>query len=124
MSDVLIDLESARDGLPIHVVRGGDYDGWIERQPPFAKAWLQSVGFQAKPGRSSLVPGADWTLEDCQPAPLPQVMPDLAGLELAPAGSGGALEPERVVRPPPEVPGLSLDESDTDGDRAPANRPD
>jgi hypothetical protein len=50
-------------------------------------------------------------------------MPDLEDLTLAPPGSGGNLEPERKVTPPPEVPGLSLAEPDSDDETAPIPKP-
>ena len=70
-------------------------------------------------GDLSLVAGDDWTLEDCQPPPLPMVVPDLEGLELTEPDSGGPLEPEREVRPPPAVPGLSMEDPDGGQDGPP-----
>jgi hypothetical protein len=45
----------------------------------------------------SLVPGDDWTLEDCEPPPTPIPEPDLSYLTLAPA------EPDDVDRGRPEA---------------------
>lgn len=42
----------------------------------------------------SLVPGLDWTLEDCQPSPSPVQLPDTSNLELV------APEPDEVEGPP------------------------
>lgn len=52
---------------------GGD----LEEPPP-------SVSIELDISYLSLVPGYDWTLEDCQPLPTPIPLPDLSYLSLVP----------------------------------------
>ncbi|MDH3662259.1 MAG: leucyl aminopeptidase family protein [Alphaproteobacteria bacterium] len=62
MPDCLIDSESDGPCLPIYTVQADDYPTWLEAQPDVAKAWLESIGFEAKAGRSALMPGDDGQL--------------------------------------------------------------
>jgi len=55
-----------------------------------------------------LVPGQDWTLEDCQPLPLPEVQPDISGLDLAKPVDASHIPPEPPPAPLPDISDLSL----------------
>jgi hypothetical protein len=59
-------------------------------------------------GDLDLVAGMDWSLEDCQPAPLPLVMPDLDGLDLAALDDASHIPPEPPPAPLPDTSALSL----------------
>jgi len=60
-------------------------------------------------GDIDLVPGQDWSLEDCQPPPLPSVMPDLEGLDLAAPDDQSHIPPEPPPRPLPDISALTLE---------------
>lgn len=62
MPDCLIEAADDAPCLPLHSVPAADFDAWLDTQPETAKAWLTSIGFEAKPGRSSLLPGSDGAL--------------------------------------------------------------
>jgi leucyl aminopeptidase len=62
MPDCLIEQAGERPALPLHSVAAADVDGWLEKQPASVKAWLDSTGFKAKPGRSATFPGPDGAL--------------------------------------------------------------
>jgi hypothetical protein len=51
--------------------------GALEEPPP-------SVSLDLDISYLSLVPGDDWTLEDCEPPPTPIPLPDLSYLTLVP----------------------------------------
>jgi leucyl aminopeptidase len=47
------------DARPLWAMPKSRYQAWLERQPEPARAWLEGSGFEAKPGSSALLPGAD-----------------------------------------------------------------
>ncbi len=59
--------------------------GFLEEPPP-------SVSLELDISYLSLVPGYDWTLEDCDPPPTPIPLPDLSYLTLVPLPES---EPQR-----------------------------
>ena len=63
MLDCLIDSEGDGPCLPIHTVAAGDYAEWLAARSEHVKAWLESIGFEGKAGRSALLPGGDGRLE-------------------------------------------------------------
>ena len=44
---------------PVHAIAAGGYRDWLSGQPAHVRAWLEGSQFEAKPGRSALLPGAD-----------------------------------------------------------------
>ncbi|MEM7041266.1 MAG: leucyl aminopeptidase family protein, partial [Pseudomonadota bacterium] len=62
MPDCLIDSQGETPCLPIHTVAAAGFAGWLDAQPDRTKAWLDSTGFEAKAGRSALLPGDDGRL--------------------------------------------------------------
>jgi hypothetical protein len=58
--------------------------------------------------RLDLVPGQDWTLEDCQPLPLAELTPDISALDLAAPGDTTHNPPEPPARPLPDISGIGL----------------
>ena len=82
MPDCLIQAAEETPCLPLHSVPKEDVDTWLETQPETAKTWLDSIGFEAKPGRSSLLPGPDGTLTGALVIPSsPPSLWDYAGLQ-------------------------------------------
>ncbi len=63
MPDCLIDKAGDRPALTLHHVATRDFDAWLSAQPETIKAWLDSIGFKPKAGRSALLPGAGGALE-------------------------------------------------------------
>ncbi|MGI9508380.1 MAG: leucyl aminopeptidase family protein [Geminicoccaceae bacterium] len=61
--DCLIDKEGDGPCLPIHAITENDYSAWLGARSDTVKAWLDSIGFKGKAGRSALMPGADGKLE-------------------------------------------------------------
>ncbi len=57
-----------------------------------------------------LVPGQDWSLEDCQPAALPLVMPDIDDLSLAARDDESHIPPEPLPLPLPDISSMELEE--------------
>ena len=49
----------ASETRPIWIVRASEYRDWLGGQPEHVRAWLDGSAFEAKAGRSALVPGAD-----------------------------------------------------------------
>jgi hypothetical protein len=62
----------------------------------------------------SLVPGQDWSLEDCQPPPLPIVEPDISELDLAEPDDTSHIPPEPPPLPLPDISELSLQPAEDD----------
>jgi hypothetical protein len=56
----------------------------------------------------SLVTGQDWSLEDCQLPPLPQVLPDIEDLQLAPPGEPIPAPAEAEAPALPDISGMRL----------------
>jgi leucyl aminopeptidase len=48
---------------PVFVLPAGSYPAWLTEQPEWVRAWLEGSGFEAKVGRSALLPGADGAVE-------------------------------------------------------------
>lgn len=69
-------------------------------------------------GDLSMVDGKDWTLEDCQPAALPKVMPDLDSLALAGKDDESHIPPEPPPLPMPDFNGMTLEPRQTASDDA------
>ena len=51
--------EAGSRARPVYVVAAGKYRDWLAGQPAHVRAWLEGSQFEAKPGRSALLPGAD-----------------------------------------------------------------
>jgi leucyl aminopeptidase len=47
------------DARPLWAVSKSRYPAWLERQARPVKSWLEGSGFEAKPGSTTLLPGAD-----------------------------------------------------------------
>ncbi len=62
MPDCLIETEGDSPCLPIHTVPAVDYANWLDAQSDTIKAWLESIRFEAKAGRSAIMPGNDGKL--------------------------------------------------------------
>lgn len=60
-------------------------------------------------GDLSMVESRDWTLEDCQPPPLPEVIPDIDDLELAAPDDESHIPPEPPPLPLPDISGMRLE---------------
>ncbi len=56
-----------------------------------------------------LIQEQDWTLEDCQPLPLPEVELDISGLDLAALDDSSHILPEPPAAPLPDISELSLE---------------
>ena len=69
----------------------------------------------------SMVENAEWTLEDCQPPPLPQVVPNIDDLELAAADDESHIPPDPPPLPLPDISGMTLEAQE---DLKPDDRPD
>ncbi|MEZ5932637.1 MAG: leucyl aminopeptidase family protein [Alphaproteobacteria bacterium] len=81
MPDCLIETAGDRPALPLHCVPAADVDAWLEDQPAGVRAWLDSTGFKAKPGRSAVLPGPDGALAGALIIPdEPPSLWDFAGL--------------------------------------------
>ncbi|MGI9418864.1 MAG: leucyl aminopeptidase family protein [Geminicoccaceae bacterium] len=59
MPDCLFKKKGKSPSLPIHAIAAADYESWLDRQSDRVKAWLDSIGFKGKAGRSALMPGDD-----------------------------------------------------------------
>jgi hypothetical protein len=59
-------------------------------------------------GELALVDGQDWSLEDCQPAALPLVLPDISDIKLAPPGEDMPRGPEPDAPPLPDISEMRL----------------
>jgi leucyl aminopeptidase len=53
--------DDASETRPIWAVRATDYRDWLAAQPAHVRAWLDGSGFEAKAGRTALLPGPDGT---------------------------------------------------------------
>lgn len=62
MPDCLIKTEGEKPSLPIHTVSAASYATWLAAQSDGAKAWLESIGFEGKAGRSAIMPDDDGKL--------------------------------------------------------------
>jgi leucyl aminopeptidase len=51
--------EAGRGARPVHAIVAASYRDWLGGQPAHVRAWLEGSQFEAKPGRSALLPGAD-----------------------------------------------------------------
>jgi len=51
--------DSGAGTRPVHVVAASQYRDWLAGQPAHVRAWLEGSAFEAKAGRSALLPGAD-----------------------------------------------------------------
>jgi leucyl aminopeptidase len=51
--------EAGRGARPVHAIAAASYRDWLGGQPAHVRAWLEGSQFEAKPGRSALLPGAD-----------------------------------------------------------------
>ncbi len=57
-----------------------------------------------------LIPGQDWTLEDCSPPALPLVMPDIDDLHLADPDDESHIPPEPLPLPQLDISGMDLED--------------
>jgi hypothetical protein len=64
-----------------------------------------------------LVQGQDWSLEDCQPPPLPVVEQDISGLDLADPDDTSHIPPEPPPANLPDIDDLSLQPVEDDEDK-------
>ena len=48
--------------VDLHLVDAENSDGWTDMQPPRVRAWLDALGFAARPGELALAPDADGAL--------------------------------------------------------------
>ncbi|MBL8251288.1 MAG: leucyl aminopeptidase family protein [Candidatus Competibacter sp.] len=55
--------ERSPDSIPLVLVVEGDFEAWLKRQNDFLRRWLAAAGFKPKPGRFTLIPGADGALK-------------------------------------------------------------
>ena len=55
-------ISADRGARPLWAVPQGQYPVWLEQCDQPTKAWLDSCGFEAKPGKSTLLPGTDGAL--------------------------------------------------------------
>lgn len=62
MLDCLIEDQETLGALPIHTISADAFPAWLAGQAECAQAWLDSTGFNAKSGRSALIPAADGRL--------------------------------------------------------------
>ncbi len=44
---------------PVHLLPVGAFPAWLDAQPGSRRAWLDSIGFKAEPGKLALLPGPD-----------------------------------------------------------------
>ncbi|MCL6608117.1 MAG: leucyl aminopeptidase family protein, partial [Geminicoccaceae bacterium] len=44
---------------PVHLVPVGAFPAWLDAQPGSRRAWLDSIGFKAEPGKLALLPAPD-----------------------------------------------------------------
>ncbi len=51
--------DAGRGARPVHAIAAASYRDWLGGQPAHVRAWLEGSQFEAKPGRSALLPGAD-----------------------------------------------------------------
>jgi len=88
MPDCLITDAGDTPSRPLHSVAKADIDAWLDNQPEFVKTWLESTGFEPKPGRSALLPGIEGALAGAVMVPSdPPSLWDYAGLQRSlPAG--------------------------------------
>jgi leucyl aminopeptidase len=89
----------AAPSKPVFAVAKSAFEAWLANQPDHARAWLEASGFEAKAGRSALLPGTDGApgaallilgepMEPWDVAALQGRLP--AGIwRLEPAGGGG-----------------------------------
>lgn len=93
----------------------------LDETPAAVPTWIDT-------GELGLVEGKEWTLEDCQPPPLPLVMPDIDDLEFAPPDDLSHIPPEPPAPPLPDIGALKLatpeDESHIPPDPPPIPLPD
>jgi hypothetical protein len=61
-------------------------------------------------GNLSMVENHGWTLDDCQPPPLPEVLPDIDDLELVAPDDESHIPPEPPPLPLPDTSGMTLEE--------------
>ncbi len=47
---------SAADAVPLELL-SGDFEAWLRAQPARLQAWVESTGFEGKPGTTCLLPG-------------------------------------------------------------------
>lgn len=84
MPDCLIQSEGESACLPIHPVPAASYATWLAAQPDGVKAWLGSIGFDGKAGRSAILPGGDGKLSGAVMIPSePESLWDYARLQNA-----------------------------------------
>ncbi|MGI9506273.1 MAG: leucyl aminopeptidase family protein, partial [Geminicoccaceae bacterium] len=82
MPDCLIETADDAPCLPLHSVPKAALEAWLNTQPETVKVWLASIGFEAKLGRSSLLPGPDGALAGALVIPNnPPSLWDYAGLQ-------------------------------------------
>jgi leucyl aminopeptidase len=108
---------AARSARAVHAIPVGMYRDWLAAQPAYVRAWLEGSQFEAKAGRSALLPDADgapraallllsepaepWdfaALRDRLPAGDWQVEPAAGDLALGTAALGWALASYRFER--------------------------
>lgn len=61
MLDHLVDR--AANAVPVTPLRAADLAAWLKLQPAAAQRWVKALDFQARPGSTCLLPGADGKLE-------------------------------------------------------------
>lgn len=66
-------------------------------------------------GGLSMVESRDWTLDDCQPPPLPEVLPDIDDLELAAPDDESHIPPEPPPLPLPDISAMRLEKPEGSG---------
>jgi leucyl aminopeptidase len=88
MPDCLIETTGDAPCLPIHQIFATEFEHWLQDQPESARNWLSSISFEAKPGRSAILPGPDGALSGALIVrSQPPSLWDFAGLQRSlPAG--------------------------------------
>jgi hypothetical protein len=81
----------------------GNRDRPLDETPPPPPASVDTEDL-------SLVPGQDWTLEDCQPLPLAQLSPDIDGLELTAPDDTSHIPANPPPLPLPDISAMRIEE--------------
>ena len=55
-------VKETSTAIDLHLVNAEDLETWTDMQPRRVRAWLDSLGFRAKPGETVLVPDSDGAL--------------------------------------------------------------
>lgn len=95
---------------PLHVLTARTYPAWLEAQPGSRRAWLDSTGFKAEPGKTALLAGPDGGVGAAllivgEPATLWDAA---AGPSALPAGLWRLEDPEGLLEPAEAALGWAL----------------